>query len=434
MLTSEQISAIAADAFIYGYPIVDNHNVINKYVLDQESGEYKAPFNQVGHNCNVANPEDKAVVSMNVDTPYSFAWLDLRAEPVVLTLPSFEQERYVSVELIDLYTYITGYISPRTSGNQGGDFLIAGPGWEGTIPEGIKMVFHSLTDILLALYRTQLFSPGEISKVHALQDQYQVRTLSQVLGTQSPHPAPVFVNVSPIDVRRQSESLAFFTILNAMLSYMPVLKEESALRSRFAEIGIIPGAPFQPADEQTRAAIVTGMRQGLGAMYARAQTVKSSAEIFGSRAQLKDDYVSRAVGALLGIYGNAAEEYLGVGYQADANGKPFDGNHRYQIRFEGNALPPVGAFWSITAYNAGKFLIENPIDRYVINSPMLPSLIKDETGGFTLYLQHESPGKDLEPNWLPVSRDAFNLAFRTYQPGPAIMDGTWQAPPVVCIE
>jgi len=120
MLTSEQISAIAADAFIYGYPIVDNHNVINKYVLDQESGEYKAPFNQVGHNCNVANPEDKAVVSMNVDTPYSFAWLDLRAEPVVLTLPPFEQERYVSVELIDLYTYITGYISPRTSGNQGG--------------------------------------------------------------------------------------------------------------------------------------------------------------------------------------------------------------------------------------------------------------------------------------------------------------------------
>jgi hypothetical protein len=136
------------------------------------------------------------------------------------------------------------------------------------------------------------------------------------------------------------------------------------------------------------------------------------------------------VGALLGIYGNAAEEYLGVGYQGDAEGKPFDGNHKYQIRFAADALPPVGAFWSITAYNASKFLIDNPINRYVINSPMLPALKKDADGGFTLYLQHESPGSDRESNWLPVSQDTFNLAFRTYQPGQAILDGTWQAPPV----
>ena len=166
----------------------------------------------------------------------------------------------------------------------------------------------------------------------------------------------------------------------------------------------------------------------------RAQTVKSSAELFGSRDQLKDDYLSRAVGALLGIYGNAAEEYLGVGYQADAEGNSFDGNSKYQIKFAADALPPVGAFWSITAYNARKFIIDNPIDRYVINSPMLPSLSKDAEGGITLYLQHESPGKDREANWLPISQDAFNLAFRTYQPGRAIIDGTWQAPPVVRID
>jgi hypothetical protein len=279
-----------------------------------------------------------------------------------------------------------------------------------------------------------LFSPEEIGNVHALQDQYQVRTLSQYLNTPAPQPEPAFMEVKPIDVRKQSESFQFFTILNAMLSYMPVLDEEKDLRSRFAEIGIAPGVPFEPADEQTRDAIVTGMRQGLGAMYARAQTVRSSAEIFGSFEQLKNDYVSRAVGALLGIYGNAAEEYLGVGYQRDSKGQPFDGNHKYQISFEADALPPVGAFWSITAYNASKFLLENPINRYVINSPMLPSLKKDASGGFTLYLQHESPGYDLESNWLPVSKDAFNLAFRTYQPGQAIMDGSWQAPPVVCVE
>jgi hypothetical protein len=432
--SSEQISAIAKEAFIYGYPIVDNHNVIHKYVLDRGNKEYKAPFNQIGHNRNVASPEDKAVVSMNVDTPYSFAWLDLRAEPVVLSIPPFEKSRYVSVELIDLYTYIVGYISPRTNGNAGGDFLVAGPGWRGETPAGIKTVFHSPTQFLLALYRTQLFGADDLENVHALQDQYGVRTLSEYLEAPAPPAAAPFIQVQPIDVRKESEALQFFAILNAMLAYMPALDDETELRRRFTEIGIIPWAPFEPEDGATSAALVTGMQQGLMAMYSRARTVRSSAEIFGSREALKDDYLSRAVGALLGIYGNAAEEYLGVGYQADADGQPFDGNHKYRIKFTPQALPPVGAFWSITAYNASKFLLENPIDRYVINSPMLPDLLRDPDGGFTLYLQSESPGKDLEANWLPVSQDAFNLAFRTYQPGPAIMDGSWQAPPVARVE
>lgn len=431
MNSFEQISAIAKEAFIYGYPIVDNHNIIYQYVLDKSSREYKAPFNQVGHNRNVTTPADTAIVSMNVDTPYSFAWLDLRAEPVVLTVPQFEKGRYVSVQMIDLYTYIVGYISPRTYGNTGGNFLMVGPGWHGAIPPGIKAVFHSPTQFLLALYRTQLFNAEDIQNVHNLQDQYQVQALSTYLDTPPPPPPPPFVKVKPIDVRKESESLQFFTILNVMLAYMPMLKEEAGLRGRFVKIGILPGAPFDAPDEKTATAVIEGMRQGLSAMYARAQTVKSSAELFGSRNQLKEDYLSRAVGALLGIYGNAAEEYLGVGYQADGEGNPFDGNHKYQIKFKADALPPVGAFWSITAYNASKFLIDNPINRYVINSPMLPTLAKDADGGFTLYLQHESPGKDRESNWLPVSQDAFNLAFRTYQPGQAIMDGTWQAPSVV---
>jgi hypothetical protein len=235
-------------------------------------------------------------------------------------------------------------------------------------------------------------------------------------------------------VRKESESPQFFAILNAMLAYMPMLNEEAGLRSRLVKIGVVPGATFYISDDVTRTALVEGMRQGLMAMYTRAQSVRSSAELFGSRDYLKDDYLSRAVGALLGIYGNAAEEYLGVGYQADSEGNPFDGSHRYRIKFTPESLPPVNAFWSITAYTADKFLSDNPINRYVINSPMLPALVKDTVGSFTLYLQNESPGADLEPNWLPVSRDAFNLAFRTYQPGQAIMNGTWQAPPVVRME
>jgi hypothetical protein len=434
MVPREKIAEVAKEAFIYGYPIVDAHNIIYQYVLDKNSKEFKAPFNQVGHNRNVTTPRDHAIVSSNVDTPYSYAWLDLRVEPVVLSIPPFDEERYVSVELIDLYSYIVGYISPRTSGNKGGDYLVAGPDWHGVVPPGVRSEFHSPTRYLLAMYRTQLFNPGDIGNVHALQDQFKVQGLSAYDGKSMPPPPPPFLDVRPIDIRKEPESLQFFAVLNAMLAYMPVLKEETALRERFAEIGIVPGASFSVKDESTEKALIEGMHQGLLALYARAGTVKSSAELFGSREYLKDDYLSRAVGALLGIYGNAAEEYLGVGYATDSEGKPFDGNNLYRIKFVSGGLPPVDAFWSITAYNASKFLIENPIDRYVINSPMLPSLKKDTDGGFTLYLQVESPGEALESNWLPVSRDAFNLAFRTYQPGKAIFDGTWQAPPVVQVK
>lgn len=432
--TPDLVTAIAKEAFIYGYPVVDSHNIITKYVLNKDSGEYKAAFNHVGHNRDLASPKDTAIVAMNVDTPYSFAWLDLRTEPQVVTIPVFEEQRYVSAELIDLYSYIVGYISPRTNGNAGGDFLVAGPGWDGPIPPGIRRLFRCPTEFMLILYRTQLFDAGDLPNVNAIQDGYRITGLSDYTGRALPPPPPPFVDVQPIDVRREKESMQFFTILNAMLSYMPALEDEIELRERFALIGIRPGVAFDPSDDIFRAAVVEGMRQGLQAMYARAGTVKSSAELFGSREFLGQDYLIRAVGALLGIYGNAAEEYLGVGYQTDSEGRPFDGNYCYQITFRPDDIPPVGAFWSITAYNGHKFLVENPINRYVINSPMVPSLNKDAGGGFTLYLQADMPGVEAEPNWLPVSRDAFNLAFRTYQPGQAIRDGSWQAPPVVRVD
>ena len=216
-----------------------------------------------------------------------------------------------------------------------------------------------------------------------------------------------------------------------MLEYMPPLSEEIALRDRLAELGIGAGGLIHRGRRERETAAREGMRLGLSEMYARAKTVRSSAEIFGSREYLGDDYLSRAVGALLGIFGNAKEEYLGVGYQTDSQGQPFNGSTRYEIRFEANNMPPVDAFWSITVYTAEKFLYANELDRYVINSPMIPDLVKDADGSFTLYVQHERPQEERVPNWLPVPPADFGLTFRCYQPRLAIIDGTWQAPPVV---
>jgi len=428
--SDQDITAIAREAFIWGYPVVDNYSILYNYALDPQSPEYKAPVNAISHARSVAGPEDRVIVAPNVDTPYSYAWLDLRAEPVVLSLPAFEKQRYVSLQLIDSYTYILGYVTPRTNGNAGGDFLVAGPAWKGAVPPGIKKVFRSPTDLVLAFYRTQILAADDLPRVHALQDQYRVRPLSAYLGSGPPASPRVLAPVTPVDVRNQPTSLQFFTALNWMLQTMPVLAEEDAMRRRFARIGIVPGQPFAAPDPATEAKIVRGMQQGLADMQARTRRVKSSAELFGSREFLKDDYLTRATAAMIGIYGNAAEEYLGVGYHADARGQAFDGRHRYRIKFAADGLPPVGAFWSITAYTAERFVYANPLRRYRISSLMLPDLKKDADGGFTLYVQHASPGPDLEANWLPVPATPFGLTFRTYLPGDAVRGGRWTAPPV----
>lgn len=428
-VTAVEARTLAKEAFLYGYAMVDNYNVLYNYALNPRSPEYKAPLNSISHARDVAGPEDKAIVAPNVDTPYSYAWLDLRAEPIVLSLPGFERNRYVGLQLIDAYTYIIGYVTPRTNGHEGGDFLVAGPGWDGEVPKGIKAVFRSPSQLALAFYRTQMFDSPDRPRVHALQDQYRVTPLSTYLGRSAPNTVPVLQPVPGLDVRKEPTSPHFFTVLNWMLQYMPTLPEDQELRSRLARIGVAPAKEFVRTPV-FQAALVDGMGEGLAEMEARIRRIRSSGELFGSREHLKGDPLTRATAAMIGIYGNAEEEYLGVGYHADADGKQFDGRNRYRIRFAPGQLPPVDAFWSITVYGADRLLYANSLQRHKIGSSMLPDLKRDEDGGISLHVQHDSPGPDQESNWLPVPAGSFGLTFRTYQPRMPIRNGAWRAPPV----
>lgn len=420
----------ARQAYIYGYPMVDSYKVLHDYSLDSKSTEYLAPLNAPGHIRTVSTPENTAVIAPNVDTPYTWTWFDLRAEPVVITIPAFESERYVSLQLFDTYSYIIDYVTPRTNGYSGGSFLLAGPGWQGKVPEGITRSIDSPSALALGLMRTQILDKDGLAGVHRIQDGFRVESLSTFLGKPHPEPAPALAPIPTLNLRERPFDPQFFRIMNWMLAYSPVLPEDLAVRSRFAEIGICSECRFEP-DNQTLAWIEEGMHKGMADMAERAKRVRSSAELFGSRDFLKQDYLVRAVGAMLGIYGNAAEEYLGVGFPADSEGRAFDGNHRYTVKFGNGGFPPVGAFWSITAYDQQRLLYANPLNRYVINSAMVPNLRKDADGGYTLYIQHDSPGKDRESNWLPVPNSPFTLTFRTYLPGQAVRDGTWRAPPVI---
>jgi hypothetical protein len=420
---------LAQRAYVWGYPSVDLYAILRGQALERDSLAFLAPLNAIGHARSVATPQDRLVIAPNVDTPYSHVWMDLRAEPVVVNVPSFERERYLSLVLFDLYTWIIGYVTPRTNLQAGGDFLVVPPHWSGNVPPGIRGVFRSTTTLALGMFRTQLLGSDDLENVHALQDRMQLRTLSAYLGRPAPAPLPLPPLVPALNLREYPTDPAFFEVLNWMLAFMPPLPDEVTMRREFQTFGVQAGKRFAPSRAQLRA-ITTGMEQGLQAMRERAARVRSSAELFGSREVLGNDYLIRAVGAMLGILGNAAEEYLGVGWQADARGQPFDGSLRYRIRFAPGQLPPVDAFWSITVYTQQRLLYANALNRYVINSTMLPTLQRDVDGGLTIYVQHESPGAERESNWLPCPSGPFVLTLRTYLPQEAIRSGRWTVPPV----
>jgi hypothetical protein len=435
-VTPEQARAIAKEAYVYGFPMVDNYRVMYSYFVNKEDPEYKGGWNEIHNTARVYTPEDKAIQTPNSDTPYSAVGADLRAEPLVLTVPPIEQDRYYSLQFVNGYTNNFAYVGSRTTGNGGGKYLLAGPNWKGDKPEGINEVIRSDTDLALVLYRTQLFGPSDLDNVKKIQDGYQVAPLSVFLNQPPPAPAPAIDFVPPLTPDQQKTSPQFFEILGFALRFAPVLPDEKEMRDRFASIGIGPDGDFQ-ADKlspEMRKAVEGGMADA----WAEFDTFKKekvdtdqvgAADFFGTAADLKGNYLYRMAGAVLGIYGNTAAEAIYPGSFNDSAGQPLTGANNYTFHFPKDQLPPVNAFWSLTMYELPQsLLVANPINRYLINSPMLPSLVPDKDGGYTFYLQNQSPGPDKESNWLPAPEGPFVVVLRLYWPKPDALNGTWKAP------
>ena len=435
-VTPEQARAIAKEAYIYGFPMVDSYRIQYSYFVDKNSPEYKGDWNQVHNTARVSTPADTAIQTPNSDTPYSFLGADLRTEPLVLTVPPIEGGRYFSLQFIDAYTYNFAYVGTRTTGNAGGKFLLAGPGWQGSKPDGVEAVIRSDTDLVFVLYRTQLFSPDDLPNVTKIQAGYQAQPLSTFLNQPAPPAAPPVDWVKPLTSEEQKTSPKFFEILNAALRFAPTLPSEKDLRDRFATLGIGPDGSFK-ADQLTpeiREAVQAGMADAWADFSAfkkdKIDTGRvTSGDVFGTREQLGDNYIGRMVAAVLGIYGNSSSEAMYPVLSTDSSGAPLDGANNYTLTFAAGQLPPVNAFWSVTLYKLPEsLLVANPIDRYLINSPMLPDLVKNPDGGLTIYIQNASPGPDKEPNWLPAPPGPFTLYMRLYSPKPEAVDGQWHAP------
>jgi hypothetical protein len=431
----------AEAAVVFGLPIVMNYAVMHEFCIDRANPQYKAPFNTIFNEARVFTWRDTAVVTPNSDTPYSMVWLDLRAEPLVLSVPDVPAGRYFSVQICDGNTYNVGYVGSRTTGQAAGSWLVAGPGWQGAAPPGVKGIIRTTTQFALTIFRTQLFGAEDMPNVVAIQRGYRAEPLSAFLRQPAPPAAPVirWPRVNADLVKHH-----FFDYLDFALQFSAPQPEEAAIRASMARIGIGTGQPL-PLSLADRLELLAGAFEGERRVDAgvRAAGVAMNgwrvSEVPGSQQAYNGDWMLRSVVAKAGIYANTTEEAAYPFTREDTTGATLDGSTgRYTLTFPANGLPPVNAFWSVTMYDGRtQLLIENPIDRYLVNSPMLDRMRRNPDGSLTLHIQKDDPGEALRANWLPAPNGPIYLVMRLYWPrieAPSLLPvgrGAWRPPGVV---
>jgi hypothetical protein len=446
-VTPEAAESIAKDAFLWGYPIVMNYKTMYNYAVEEGSPEYKGPFNALACEARLFTPDDKAVVTPNSDTPYCMFWIDVRDEPVVLHVPEMEPERFYHHQLIDLYTHNFAYVGTLTAGNGAGDFLVVGPDWSHPVPNGIDDVLQSESGLAFIVTRTQLFGPDDLQKVEAIQKGYGLQTLSEFTKSESVAVTPM-PNLPAWEEGAQFDG-RFFDFLDVMMDFLgtPAPGDE-ALWAALARLGVGTDAAFSfaalPAD--LREAMEEGVKQGLAEVEAfvekHSRDPLISGKVFGTRAALEASAASyeldridmlRTVAAHRGLYGNSAAEALYPTYLTDADGRPLDSSAQsYTFTFGPDDLPPVKSFWSVSMYDGKtQLFVDNPLDRYLVNSSMLDHFQREADGSLVLHVAKESPGPELESNWLPAPDGPFYLVMRLYGPEEAALSGAWTPPALV---
>jgi hypothetical protein len=438
-----ETKSIAEEGFIYGLPLVMYYTSSYELFVDRTSSQFKAPTGTLTNEARVFTYKDTAVITPNSDTPYSMMQVDLRAEPTVISVPEVPKPRYYSVQLTDANTFNYGYIGSRTTGTAPGDYMIVGPDWKGETPSHIKQIFHSTTPFSAVIFRTQLLNAADMPNVTKIQAGYKVQPLSAFLKQPAP-PAPPAINY--FKANAEIAKTQFWQVLDFALQYAPPGPEEAGIRAKLASIGIGAGKQFDMKDlsVEHKATVLLGMKTGedqVDKYIASGGAVVNGWNIgsfFGDRAFYNGDWLKRAAAAKGGIFGNSAVEAMYPLTRVTGNSEVMDGSkHNYTLTFAKGHLPPVNAFWSVTMYDGKtQFLIENPISRYLINSPMLPTMKTNPDGSLTMYIQKDSPGKDKEANWLPAPNGPIYLVMRLYWPKEAPTSilppgkGTWQPPAI----
>lgn len=433
-VTPAQVRALVKEAYIWGYPIVDTYRINYDYFVNTAHPEFKATWNNLTHNTRLYTPDDKTIQTINSDTLYSFIGANLTDEPIVISVSEVQKDRYYGCSLFDIWGTCYNTFGTRATGNGPGSFMIVGPkGWKGPAPKGIKKIYHTETSIGMPTFRTQLFNPGDIENVKKVQSGFKVQTLSAYLGQPAPKATPI--NFPKALTLAEQKAPAFFGMLNSLLQFAPTHPSETGLKARLARIGVGEGKAFDQSklSPEMKAAFEQGITDAWADITPAVAKLSSGAVsingVVGPRAHVKNNYLYRTAVIVTGGPAQEREEVVYINVGIDADGKSFNGANKYTMRFAGNNLPPCDSFWSLTMYDLpGRLLVANPINRYLLNTPMLPNWKKDADGGYTFYIQNESPGKDKEANWLPAPNGPFYMFMRLYLPKPAAYTDKWKAP------
>ena len=430
--TVEDPLKLGVEAYTYGYPLVLMD--VSRRVMT--AGPEGRP-NQFYHMRTFPDYTFTDVVSPNVDTLYSSAWLDLTKEPIILSVPA-EGRRYYLMPILDAWTDVIASPGTRTTGDGKGDFAITGPRWRGTLPEGVKQI-QSPTAMAWLLGRTEADGKADLAAVHAIQDQYRLTPLSMWGKAGAPASDPpagaVDTTTPPVEQVARMDTVTFFNRLNALMKDNPPAAADAPALARFAAIGVAPGKNFdlRALDPEVARGVEGAARAGQESIAREAAkphgTVVNGWDVLPPQlGNFGTDYTLRAGVALVGLGANLPADAVYPRATADAQGRPLSGANRYVIRFPKDQTPPVNGFWSLTMYNDRQFLVRNPIGRYAIGDR--DKMKRDPDGSLPIYIQHDSPGKGRESNWLPAPADSFNVIMRLYWPGKTILDGTWKMPPI----
>ncbi len=433
-LSAERALALSEQAYVFGYPLVLMHVTQQVSTSVPAPSGVAAPVNQLAHLRAFPDASFRAVVRPNLDTFYSIAWLDLSAEPMVLSAPA-AGDRYYMLPMLDGWTNVFASPGSRTTGAESGSWAIVGPGWSGELPTGVSRI-DAPTHMVWVIGRTQVDGRSDYEAVHQFQDQLDLRPLSD-WGDASyspPQDVPVAVGVDrgtpPPDQVAAMDAGTFFETLAELMKSNPPAAEDAEAVAEFMAIGLVPGEGFQLPEEPE---IASAIEQGVAAARARIAATQLGDVRSGWSYMLEDigtygtAYLQRAAVALFGLGANVIEDAVYPVAEADAEGVAFSGEHRYVMHFAADELPPVQAFWSLTLYDERGYLVENPIDRYAIGDRD-PLTFKDD-GSLDLLIQREVPEGGTS-NWLPAPDGLFGLVLRLYWPGQAILEGSWLAPAV----
>lgn len=435
----QEASAIAKDAYVFAYPLMLTHATLQKLgnFAVAPPGDAFGPPNQFHHARAFPKADDKIVIRTNVDTLYSAATLDLKAEPMVLSVPA--TDRYFQLPMLSLWTDVFAVPGTRTTGkNTARNFLVVGPGWRGKAPAGLEII-RSPTRYVWIIGRTQTNGPSDYENVHKVQDAMGLRPLSawgksKYVPPKGKVDPSIDMRANPPDVVDKMDAGTFYSRFAELLKENPPNPVDYPMIHRLERIGFKVGQSFDLAKlpEATRQALERGYTAGKALVLEEGKKeagIGRKGWVYTTRSgTYGTDYLYRAAIAQCCVGENLPQDAVYPSLSSDAEGQPLNGNSNYVLHFDKGKAPPVDAFWSVTAYDIDGYIIPNELKRSAIGDR--DKLVTNPDGSLDIYIQAQSPGKDKEANWLPVAKAPFTLLMRLYSPREEFLEGKWSPPAV----